>query len=235
MSDGFSLLDSSWRFTYVNAMAEKISTKNRKELIGRSIWDVFPKMHSSIRVQYEIAVSEKRQLRFDHYDSNVDRWFEIVADPTPQGLALHFRDITEQRGRYEQLRLLDAAASRLNDILLITEAEPIEGRDGAKIVYVNDAFERRMGFSRAEVIGTTPRIFTDPRIDREVLARISKAVKNWEPVRAELINYTKSGKEFWMEVDIVPLINDAGRYTPCTRRRNRHAAAQISVSNDGAA
>ena len=213
ISDGFCLLDGSWRFTFVNGMAEKISGRNRNELLGRSIWDEFPEMPGNVRVQYEIAVSERRPVRFEQYYSNVDIWFEINADPTPQGLAVYFRDITEQRGRYEQLRLLEAAASRLNDILLITEAEPIDGPDGPKIVYVNDAFERRTGFSRAEVIGKTPSILQGPKTQRPELDRVRNALKNWEPVRAELINYTKAGEQIWLELDIVPLANDAGWYT----------------------
>jgi hypothetical protein len=42
----------------------------------------------------------------------------------------------EQRASLAQLRLLEAAVSRQNDILVITEAEPIDGPDGPKIVYV---------------------------------------------------------------------------------------------------
>src|SRR5690606_8927414 len=109
-------------------------------------------------------------VRFDEYYSPLETWFEISAEPTKAGLAVYFRDVTRERTREAQLRLLEAAVSRQNDILLITEAEPIdEPERGPKIVYVNDAFERRTGFSRTEAIGQTPQILQGPKTQREEL------------------------------------------------------------------
>lgn len=111
-----------------------------------------------------------------------------------------------------RFNLLATAVSRLNDIVLITEAEPLD-QPGPRIVFVNDAFERRTGYTREETIGNTPRMLQGPKTQRAELDRIRVALTAWEPVRAELINYTKAGKEFWLELDIVPVADENGRYT----------------------
>jgi PAS domain S-box-containing protein len=118
----------------------------------------------------------------------------------------------EQTQDRKKLLLLETCVERLNDIVLITEAEPIDG-DGPKILYVNDAFERRTGYTREEAIGQTPRMLQGELTQRDALDRIRAALKEWRPVREELINYTKSGQAFWLELDIVPVADDTGWYT----------------------
>jgi len=122
------------------------------------------------------------------------------------------RDVTERRQRDEQFRLLETCVSRLNDIVLITEAEPI-GEPGPRILYVNDAFVRRTGYSREEALGKTPRILQGPKTQREALNRIRDSIKAWKPIREQLINYTKSGEEFWLELEIVPVADSTGWFT----------------------
>jgi PAS domain S-box-containing protein len=128
------------------------------------------------------------------------------------GLSGALQDITSQHNALEQLRLLETCVSRLNDIVLITEAEPLNS-PGPRIVFVNDAFERRTGYSREEVIGKSPRFLQGPKTQRAELVRIDAALKKRQPVRAELINYSKTGEEFWIELDIVPIANERGWFT----------------------
>ena len=145
-----------------------------------------------------------------------------------------FQDITRRRKDEEHLRLLENCISRLSDIVVITEAEPIDD-PGPRILYVNDAFERRTGFTREEVLGRAPRILQGPRTQREALDRIRTALSNWSPVREELINYTKSGEEFWLEIDIVPVADPTGHYThwvaierDITERKRAEQALRVS-------
>ncbi|MEO8023717.1 PAS domain S-box protein [Polaromonas sp.] len=122
------------------------------------------------------------------------------------------QDISEKHASEEQLRLLETAISRLNDIVLITDAEPLDA-SGPRIVFVNDAFERRTGYSREEVLGRSPRLLQGPNTQRAELDRIGAALRSWQPARGELINYTKDGKEFWIELDIVPIADGKGQFT----------------------
>jgi PAS domain S-box-containing protein len=123
-----------------------------------------------------------------------------------------FLDITQYKQEQDELLLLRNAVAMLNDIVMITEAEPID-EPGPRIVFVNEAFERLTGYSSAEVVGLTPRILQGPDTDRAALDRMRDAMQRWQPVRQEVLNYTKAGRPFWNEIDIVPLADATGWYT----------------------
>ncbi len=108
--------------------------------------------------------------------------------------------------------LLRACMAHLNDLVLITEAEPFD-EPGPRIVFVNDAFSRRTGYTRAEALGRTPRFLQGAKTDRAELARVGAALRRWQPVRTELINYAKDGTEFWIDMLITPVANAAGTFT----------------------
>lgn len=122
------------------------------------------------------------------------------------------RDITKRKQAEERLRLLESAVFNANDAIVITEAEPID-KPGPRIVYVNQGFTRMTGYTPEEVIGKTPRFLQGPKTDRAQADKIRDMLSRWEPVRAELINYRKDGSEFWVELNIVPVVDEKGDYT----------------------
>jgi diguanylate cyclase (GGDEF)-like protein/PAS domain S-box-containing protein len=111
-----------------------------------------------------------------------------------------------------ELRLTAAAVSRLNDMVLI--AKMVEGRGAEQpIIFVNDAFQRRTGYQRAEVLGRSMRLLHGAGTDPVELDRIARAMAHTEPVTAELLNYTKAGEPYWVEMEIVPFADEGGNNT----------------------
>lgn len=119
------------------------------------------------------------------------------------------QDVTESHETQENLRLLKNCVSRLNDIVMITEVKPLDA-SGPRIVFVNDAFARLTGYSCEEVLGKSPKFLQGMKTDSAELDRIGAALRNAQPVRAELVNYAKDGRELWVELDIVSILNEKG-------------------------
>jgi PAS domain S-box-containing protein len=98
ITDAFYALDRQWRYTYVNQRALDYYGMERAELLGRSLWDVFPAMQGSdFESQYRRALREQRSVSFEIFSPLNGHWLEVHAYPTPQGLAVNFRDISRRK------------------------------------------------------------------------------------------------------------------------------------------
>src|SRR5271170_3016089 len=95
--------------------------------------------------------------------------------------------------------VVGVALGRLNDLVIVTEASPVE-EPGPRIVFVNPAFEKTTGYSSDEVVGRSPRFLVGPDTSKPELQRIDEALRARLPVRAELINYRKDGVPYWVEL-----------------------------------
>lgn len=107
---------------------------------------------------------------------------------------------------------LEDVVTLANDIVIVTEAYPLD-EPGPKIVYVNKAFTDLTGFAPEEVIGKTPRILQGPDSNPETRAKIRAALEKQEPVRTAIVNYSKSGRKYWLDINIIPLKDTKGEVT----------------------
>jgi diguanylate cyclase (GGDEF)-like protein/PAS domain S-box-containing protein len=112
----------------------------------------------------------------------------------------------------ERLRLLESVAIHARDSIIITEAEPVS-LPGPRILYCNSAFTLATGYLPEEVVGQTPRILQGPDTSPATRAELRYALESWQPIEVELVNYRKDGSTFWVELSIVPVANEKGRYT----------------------
>ncbi|PRY47701.1 PAS domain S-box-containing protein [Geodermatophilus tzadiensis] len=110
MRSAFFALDREWRFTYVNAEAERVLHRSREELLGGVVWELFPAaVGSDFETHYRGAVETGEERVFEaYYPPPLDAWYEVRAWPGPDGLSVYFLDVTERRAAEQQAR--DGAA-----------------------------------------------------------------------------------------------------------------------------
>ena len=115
-----------------------------------------------------------------------------------------------QRRLAEQLQLLEAVASQVEDAVVVAELgvhfhEP-------RIVYVNAAFTEQTGYTAEEAIGRHPR-FLVGRTSLEAQLRLRYAVEDLEPATVEVLHYRRDGSPFWVENSITPVTDESGEVT----------------------
>ena len=99
MHEAFFSLDRDWRFTYVNAQAERLLGLERDQLVGGCVWELFPAaVGSPFEEHYRHAATSGEVVTFEaYYPPPLDAWYEVRAWPSPDGLSVYFQDVTERR------------------------------------------------------------------------------------------------------------------------------------------
>jgi diguanylate cyclase (GGDEF)-like protein/PAS domain S-box-containing protein len=211
--EAFATVDRQGRFTYLNEQAERLLGRTARELLGRPIWNYFQKtVRLRLEEQFRGSFTDGTKLEAEELDAQQGSRIEMRGYPFGGGMAVHLRDVTARNKSQELLRLLESSIARLNDIVIITESGPFS-EPGPRIVFVNEAFERRTGYSPEEVIGRTPRLLQGPGTQRGELDKIRRAMEQWQPARVDLINYKKSGEAFWVDLEVSPVWDEARKLT----------------------
>ena len=143
-------------------------------------------------------------------------------------------DLSSAGRAFQQMLLVQSCMDKLGNMVVITESSlaNASGVSEQRIVFVNSAFERRTGYALADVQGRNPRLLQGKRSQPHELARIRAAVKDGKAVRSELINYTKAGVPYWMELEITPVDDEnraTTRWVAVSRDINDRKAAEDEI------
>ncbi|MBA3590215.1 CHASE domain-containing protein, partial [Methylibium sp.] len=100
---------------------------------------------------------------------------------------------------------LAKVAERTSNLVVITDAE-------RRITWVNEGFTRVSGYSLAEALGRSPgELLQFEGTDPATVAALRQALDAQQSVRCEILNRSKSGQDYWLDIDIQPLRDAQGR------------------------
>ena len=115
ITDAFFTLDCEWRFTYVNQRSEELLRQSRDQLLGHTIWEMFPDaVGTEFEDQYRYAVETRESVCFEAYYEPLDNWLELSIYPSEEGLAVYYRSIKERRLAQQKLEQTMAELERSN-------------------------------------------------------------------------------------------------------------------------
>ncbi|HEY0897838.1 MAG TPA: PAS domain S-box protein, partial [Sphingobacteriaceae bacterium] len=115
-------------------------------------------------------------------------------------------DVTKSKKADEELRKLSLIARSTDNAVIITDRQ-------GKIEWVNDAFTKITEYEFQEVIGKTKgEILDGSQTHRKKIDQMAESAKD-KPFQYEILNYTRSGKPFWVEVRHQPMYDSEGNVT----------------------
>jgi len=108
--------------------------------------------------------------------------------------------------RTNELRQLSMVASQTTNGVIITDAQGVA-------TWVNDSFVNISGFTPDEIIGKRPGdLLQGSDTAPESILKMHQALAEKAPFIVELINYTKAGAPYWVEIVCNPFMDEKGHH-----------------------
>lgn len=209
ITDGFFAVDEDWEITYINRRATGLLNAERSEVLGDCLWDAFPDSRGTVfHEKSKEAMEGQRPISYEGYYGFLDKWFQVNAYPSEDGLSVYFRDVTEEKEQEKELELQACAVDRLNDILWIFEP------GFSKVLFVNSAYEKVLGQS-VEELDDDPTAFLDAvhPDDRDLMREKMEEVSSGGSVDFEVRVNPDEGYERWVWINGEPIYDDDGELT----------------------
>ncbi len=154
ITDAFFAVDENWIVTYWNQEAVRLVGKPREEIVGKNLWEVF-EVARSLRFfeEYHKTVSEQVSRRFEEYYPPSELWLEVSAFPSPDGLSVYFRDITDRKKAEHQLTIEKERYQSLFNLSPLPQW--VYDVETLRFLDVNTAAIEHYGYSKEEFLSMT--------------------------------------------------------------------------------
>jgi len=114
--EGCQLLDFDWRYLYLNPAAALQNRRPNTDLLGHRMPDMWPGMETtSVFAQLRRCMEERVTVHSENefaFPDGHKGWFDVRAQPVPEGIFVLSVDITERRRAEVALRELNESLER---------------------------------------------------------------------------------------------------------------------------
>ncbi len=143
IGDGFIALDKNWIVTYWNHKAEELLHRKREDILGKNIRHEYnDPVTQRFYVRYETAFRENKAVHFEEHYAGAGVWVGVSAYPSPDGISVYFRDITEQKKAQEALRIsnqrYELASRATSDVIWDLDLQ-------TRTIYWGEGFRKMIG------------------------------------------------------------------------------------------
>jgi len=180
ISDAFYILDSNWCFTYINPEAERQLNISAAKALGQNIWSAFPGSYDSeIGQRYRQSLRDNQASHFETFYEPFQRWFEVHAYPSDEGLAVYFQNVSERHATQEQLQRTMLELERSNREL--EEFAFVASHDLQEPLRKIQAFSERL-VKRSDSLDDE---------GRDYLQRMTSAAARMQALIIDLLDYSR--------------------------------------------
>lgn len=215
ITDGFYAVDQNWNFILVNPQFASLANSKPREMIGKNMWPFFPVLTGPVKEKHLKAMSSRKAVNFETTNPvNPDQYFEVFIYPSAEGLLVYVRDISLRKHEEQKIQELQNNQNRLAMIAERTSNAVLFTDLKGCITWVNKGFERLTEYAFEEIAGMKPGQFLQgPETSLEGIEYMHECLKRKTGFQIELLNYSKTGRRYWVEIEVMPVKGENGSIT----------------------
>jgi PAS domain S-box-containing protein len=119
IDDGFVAIDWEWTYIYANPVALELLRHPEEEVLGRTVWELFPEVvGTEFEQRCRLAMEQGVPSHFEFCVERHAAWYELRVYPTLSGISVYFNDVTKHKTLESAKALQGEALVAINEILL---------------------------------------------------------------------------------------------------------------------
>ncbi|REL37902.1 PAS domain S-box protein [Rhodohalobacter sp. SW132] len=202
IDDGFFAVNRDWIVTYWNNAAERKLETPRDMILGQNLWEVFDDaIDLPSYTNYHRVMNKRISIDFEDYYAPLDRWYDISAYPSKEGISVYFKDITQHKKSEAQLReslkeketLLAEIHHRVKNNLAVVSSlmmlQSFQEDDESLKEKLNDSVSRIKTIGNIHELLYKSESFSKLNLDENIKKLVDDIALTYQPVSSININF----------------------------------------------
>lgn len=208
ITDGFYSLDKDCRYLFLNDKACDIIKHTREEVMGKTVWDIFPDLiGSAIYNAFMKALDEQVYVHLTEYYEVTGIWKDIHVYPSKEGLSVFVSDISEKM----KSEIAAKESEEVKNLIMSSALDAIICADiNGKVIFWNKRAETLFGWTFDDIKDQALTDTIIPKQHRKAHSHswdhyLQTGEKHVSGRIVEIAALNKSGKEFPIELFMIPI------------------------------
>lgn len=224
LAEGLCVLDREYRFRYLNQKAEAILGRPRAELLGNDARPLFS-LESEILERVRRTLEDGERAEFETFSPAFGRWLALNICPIRDGVAVVFRDTSEEKRAEAERQLLVAIVESSEDAIISKDLNGI-------ITSWNSGAQRLFGYEASEIVGKPIATLMPPEHKHDMALILDRIRRGERVEHFETVRVTKYGDHIPVSLSVSAVRDGSGRVVGAAKiardiNERKHAESEL--------